>query len=152
MEKTIECLREMTKGRLWIVFGCGGDRDRAKRPIMGQIAATAGDVVVLTSDNPRSEAPEAILRDVEEGVKSVEIPQLSTESLARAGRGYIVRGDRREAIELALSCASPGDVVLIAGKGHETYQLVGDKVLHFDDREVVTEFFESRGHADHEEP
>jgi len=143
LEKALECLREMTRGRLWVVFGCGGDRDRRKRPLMGQVAARAGDLVVLTSDNPRSEVPEQILRDIEAGIKMERMPLLDPGDAFTAARGYVMEGDRRKAIEFALSRARPYDVILIAGKGHETYQLVGDKVLSFDDREVVVSCFNS---------
>ena len=142
LEKALECLREMTRGRLWVVFGCGGDRDRRKRPMMGKIAAALGDLVVLTTDNPRSEVPEQIISDIEAGIVIEEFPRVDPQSIFSARKGYLVEVDRKKAIELALSGARPYDVLLIAGKGHETYQLVGDQVLHFDDREVVLEYFE----------
>jgi UDP-N-acetylmuramoyl-L-alanyl-D-glutamate--2,6-diaminopimelate ligase len=110
------------------VFGCGGDRDRSKRPLMGAVAARLSDSVVLTSDNPRTEDPLAILAEIERGARG------------RQARAEVrVEPDRRKAIALALSLAGPEDVVLISGKGHETYQIVGERVLHFDDREVVRE-------------
>lgn len=123
---------EMLKtGRIITVFGCGGDRDRGKRPRMGRAAAQKSDVVFLTSDNPRTEDPVAILREVEVGVREV------------VGRGeaaslrYEVIPDRRHAIEAAVREARPGDMVLIAGKGHEDYQIIGTQRHHFDDREVA---------------
>jgi len=143
LEKTLECLREMTRGRLWVVFGCGGDRDRRKRPLMGQVAARFGDLVVLTSDNPRSEVPELILRDIEAGIKMERMPLLDADDFFTGAKGYMMEVDRRKAIHFVLSRAKPYDVILIAGKGHETYQLVGDQVLPFDDREVVMSYFNS---------
>jgi UDP-N-acetylmuramoyl-L-alanyl-D-glutamate--2,6-diaminopimelate ligase len=108
------------------VFGCGGDRDRTKRAPMGEAAASLSDFVVATSDNPRTEDPEAILRDVEEGLRS-------------SGRPYLKIVDRREAIRRAVAEARAGDIVVIAGKGHEDYQIVGAERRHFDDREVARE-------------
>jgi len=108
---------------LIVVFGCGGDRDRGKRPLMGETAARLGDLVVVTSDNPRSEDPRAIIDDIREGMDKEE-------GLAP----YRVEPDRRKAIRLALSLALPGDLVYIGGKGHETYQIIGDRRLSFDDR------------------
>lgn len=142
MEKALRCLREMTRNRLVVVFGCGGDRDRGKRPIMGEIAARMADLVVLTSDNPRSEVPEAIVDEIETGVRGCSFPRIELDGLPEGGRGYALELDRRKAIRLALSWASPGDVVFIGGKGHETYQIVGANVLPFDDRQVVKEFFD----------
>ncbi|MFC7748670.1 UDP-N-acetylmuramoyl-L-alanyl-D-glutamate--2,6-diaminopimelate ligase [Paenibacillus thermoaerophilus] len=123
----LNALREVARRRILTVFGCGGDRDRSKRPIMGEIAARYSDYVVVTSDNPRYEDPEAILRDIEPGILRVE---------GSAGR-YALVADRRAAIEKAVEMASPEDVVLIAGKGHETYQTVRGVSLPFDDREVA---------------
>jgi UDP-N-acetylmuramoyl-L-alanyl-D-glutamate--2,6-diaminopimelate ligase len=117
--------------RIITVFGCGGDRDRTKRPKMGQAAVEQSDVVVLTSDNPRTEDPMAILREVEVGVR---------EALQRRPHvAYRMIPDRREAISAAISEARSGDMVLIAGKGHEDYQIIGTKKIHFDDREVARE-------------
>lgn len=143
MEKCLTCLREMTKGRLLVVFGCGGDRDRGKRPLMGQIAAQLGDLVILTSDNPRSEDCEVILQDIEPGVKSVGLPFLAHASSMGEGKRYTIESDRKRAIELALFWAKPGDMVFIGGKGHETYQIIGGQVFPFDDRLVVRDYFES---------
>lgn len=144
MEKSIGCLKEMTKGRLIVVFGCGGDRDRTKRPLMGRVAADLADVVVLTSDNPRSEVPERIIEDIEAGVREAGIPRVDPLKSEGQGKGFTTEVDRRAAIHLALSVAAPGDVVFIGGKGHETYQIIGKQVLPFDDRKVVQEFFETR--------
>ena len=145
MEKSLNCLREMTPERLIVVFGCGGDRDRGKRPLMGGIAARLGDLVILTSDNPRSEVPEKILQDVEPGVLAEELPFVEPRDKSRPERGYTVEVDRKRAIELALSWARPGDVVFIGGKGHETYQIIGKQVFQFDDRQVVQAYFDNMG-------
>jgi UDP-N-acetylmuramoyl-L-alanyl-D-glutamate--2,6-diaminopimelate ligase len=128
----IEALRPFTPGRLVVVFGCGGDRDRGKRPIMGEIAARAADVVVITSDNPRSESAASILAAIEEGVR-----EGGGAPLGVSDRGYEVIEDRAEAIARAIDLAGEGDTVLIAGKGHETVQIIGDARLPFDDREVA---------------
>jgi UDP-N-acetylmuramoyl-L-alanyl-D-glutamate--2,6-diaminopimelate ligase len=117
--------------RLITLFGCGGDRDRGKRPKMGRAAVQYSDVVVLTSDNPRTEDPLAILREVEGGVREALQSRPAVE--------YHMIPDRREAIHTAVRLARPGDILLIAGKGHEDYQIVGTKKLHFDDREVARE-------------
>jgi UDP-N-acetylmuramoyl-L-alanyl-D-glutamate--2,6-diaminopimelate ligase len=130
LDQVIGALREVGRGRLTVVFGCGGDRDPGKRPLMGA-AASAADRVVLTSDNPRSEDPGAIIEAVLPGIPS------STD--------LVVEPDRRAAIAAALEGAGPGDVVLVAGKGHETTQTVGDLVLPFDDREVARELLRARG-------
>lgn len=143
MEKALACLREITAKRLIAVFGCGGDRDRGKRPIMGGTGAERADVVIITSDNPRTERPEDILDEIEEGVKRTGISALSPVEGRTASRGYIREADRRKAIELALGLARPGDIVFIGGKGHETYQIIGTRKYSFDDRLVVKEYFES---------
>lgn len=115
--------RPFTKNRIIVVFGCGGDRDKAKRPMMGQLADLHSDVAIVTSDNPRSESPERIVFDIMEGTSRRD--------------GIIPIVDRREAIAYALSVAKAGDTVLIAGKGHETYQIIGDKKIDFDEREII---------------
>jgi UDP-N-acetylmuramoyl-L-alanyl-D-glutamate--2,6-diaminopimelate ligase len=124
LEKVLKSAREITKGRLIVVFGCGGERDRTKRPVMGAVAARESDYAVITSDNPRSEDPAAIIQEIEAGMKGVE---------------HRVEVDRREAIRLALSQAKQGDTVVIAGKGHETYQTIGTTTQPFDDRLVAKE-------------
>ena len=155
LEKVLGAVRPLTRGKLITVFGCGGDRDRGKRPVMGEIAGRLSDITVLTSDNPRSESPMAILNEVEAGMCRTEVIKLSVSSLqSRAAetreprpetkRGYFVEADRRAAIEIALSIARPGDLVLIAGKGHEDYQILGRERIHFDDREVAREEAEER--------
>jgi UDP-N-acetylmuramoyl-L-alanyl-D-glutamate--2,6-diaminopimelate ligase len=135
LERVLATARKLTAGRLGVVFGCGGDRDRGKRPIMGEIAARLADRVWVTSDNPRSEPPEAIIDEVVVGVRRAGADQ------AR----YARQPDRRAAIAAALEWARPGDTVVIAGKGHETYQIVGSAVLPFDDRAVAREILQGRG-------
>jgi len=130
LEQALRALRETTRRSLIVVFGCGGGRDRGKRAEMGRIAADFADRVYLTSDNPRSEPPHAIIAEIEAGV---------------GARGHIVEEDRRAAIERAVREASPGDVVLIAGKGHETYQEIGSQKLPFDDVAVAREALAKRG-------
>jgi UDP-N-acetylmuramoyl-L-alanyl-D-glutamate--2,6-diaminopimelate ligase len=126
LRKLLEAARPLTRAKLWVVFGCGGERDRSKRPLMGMVAARLADRVVLTSDNPRGEDPEAIVREIQLGTKE------HTGSVE-------VEVDRRKAIARALSGAEAGDLVVIAGKGHEPYQIIGDRVIDFDDRNVVRE-------------
>jgi UDP-N-acetylmuramoyl-L-alanyl-D-glutamate--2,6-diaminopimelate ligase len=133
LENVLTALTTMIRRRLICLFGCGGDRDPAKRPEMGRIAATLSDVVVLTSDNPRSESPQAIIEMILPGIQAAGKPALPMPPDAQSG-GYIVEPDRRQAIALAICLAAPGDVVLIAGKGHETYQILSDRTIAFDDR------------------
>ena len=144
MEKALDCLREMSPKRLIAVFGCGGDRDRGKRPIMGKVAAAKADLVVITSDNPRTEVPEAILDEIEAGVKSTGIIRFDPSDPAPSGKCYTREIDRRKAIALALSYARPGDILFIGGKGHETYQIIGTTRYPFDDRLVVKEYYEKQ--------
>ena len=135
LERVLVTGRKLTAGRLGIVFGCGGDRDRGKRPIMGEIAARLADRVWITSDNPRSERPEVIIDEILAGVGRV----------AGAEGRWTADADRRAAIARALGWARAGDTVVIAGKGHETYQIVGGDVLPFDDRDVAREILRARG-------
>jgi UDP-N-acetylmuramoyl-L-alanyl-D-glutamate--2,6-diaminopimelate ligase len=130
LARLLETAREITPGRVIVVFGCGGDRDRTKRPLMGEAAVRASDFAVATSDNPRSEDPLAILQDVEPGLKRAG---------GIEGKTYQMISDRREAIRFALGMGKPGDTVLLAGKGHETYQIIGNESLPFDDRAVTRE-------------
>jgi len=122
LERALQALRPLTPGRVIVVFGCGGDRDRGKRPVMGRLAATLADLVVITSDNPRTEDPEAILSEIEQGMGGTPHERIT---------------DRRQAIARALQAARPGDTVLLAGKGHETYQVIGTEKQPFDEREIV---------------
>jgi UDP-N-acetylmuramoyl-L-alanyl-D-glutamate--2,6-diaminopimelate ligase len=131
LERVLATLKEVAEGRLFVVFGAGGDRDPGKRPLMGEVAARLADEVVVTSDNPRTEDPDAIIDAILEGV---------ARPVARVT-------DRREAIGHALERAEPGDVVLLAGKGHETYQVIGRETVPFDERKIVREWLEERGAA-----
>ncbi len=130
LENALAACRPFTRGRLICVFGCGGDRDRSKRPLMGAIAARLADQVVVTSDNPRTEDPQQILADVVAGIP--------------AGASLQVEGDRATAIAGAVTEARPGDLVLIAGKGHEDYQILGATKIHFDDREEAEKALRAR--------
>jgi UDP-N-acetylmuramoyl-L-alanyl-D-glutamate--2,6-diaminopimelate ligase len=122
LERALASVRPLTSGRVHCVFGCGGDRDTQKRPLMGAVCGRGADVRIVTNDNPRSEDPRAIAASVVDG-------------LDREGAPYVLELDRRAAIRLAVDGAAPGDVVLVAGKGHETYQVIGSVTTHFDDRE-----------------
>jgi UDP-N-acetylmuramoyl-L-alanyl-D-glutamate--2,6-diaminopimelate ligase len=133
----LKTLRANTSGRLLVTFGCGGDRDPLKRPIMGRHSAELADIVVLTTDNPRSEPPEHILEQIENGVREAGMQGLQAAALADSARGYHVEADRAAAIQLVVAAAQPGDTVLIAGKGHEKVQIVGQKRLPFDDIQVA---------------
>jgi UDP-N-acetylmuramoyl-L-alanyl-D-glutamate--2,6-diaminopimelate ligase len=132
LEKVLQTAREITPapGRVIVVFGCAGERDRTKRPLMGNAAGRLSDLAVLTSDNPRGEDPMAIIREVELGLREI------------AGANYRSIADRREAIRFALSAASTGDTLILAGKGHETYQVIGNQTFDFDDRIVVRELLD----------
>ncbi len=125
MRSLLEAIRELRPSRILLVFGAGGDRDKAKRPRMGEVAATLADRIFITSDNPRSEDPLAIIADIEKGF------------ISKGAKNYTIVPDRKEAIALALSAARNGDYVLIAGKGHEDYQIFKTKTIHFDDVEVI---------------
>lgn len=126
---TLKTARDLTTGKIITVFGCGGDRDKTKRAPMGEVAGKYSDFVIITSDNPRTENPLKILAEIEVGLKETSCP-------------YLTISDRRDAIHQAIAKANQGDVVLIAGKGHETYQIVGGDKFHFDDREIAREALE----------
>ena len=134
VENVLRAARPLTDGRLIVVLGCGGDRDRSKRPWMGRAATSNADLTVITSDNPRSEDPLAIIAEIEPGAKE-------------GGGRYVVEPDRRAAIGLAVAEAGAGDVVVIAGKGHETYQELADRTVAFDDRVVAAEALRAAGKA-----
>ena len=129
LENVLMTVKQFVKKDIFTVFGCGGDRDKTKRPIMGEIAARYSDKVIITSDNPRTEDPQTIINEIEEGVKKTEAFYRKIE-------------DRKEAILYALREAKAGDVVLIAGKGHENYQILKDRIIHFDDSEIVKEYLQ----------
>jgi UDP-N-acetylmuramoyl-L-alanyl-D-glutamate--2,6-diaminopimelate ligase len=132
--KTLLCLKPFVQGRLITVFGCGGDRDRGKRAEMGLIAGRESDVVFITSDNPRSEDPLAIVSEIEQGIRQSAMKKLESPLPAGIETGYFTEPNRREAIRRAISIARKRDLVLIAGKGHEDYQIIGRERKHFDDR------------------
>lgn len=124
LENLLRSVKDYCRGRVILVFGCGGDRDKTKRPIMGEIAVKYADFVIVTSDNPRTEDPMAIIRDILSGISGTKTP-------------YAVEEDRRRAIRVALRCARKYDMILLAGKGHETYQILGTTKVHLDEREEV---------------
>ncbi|MEB3749458.1 UDP-N-acetylmuramoyl-L-alanyl-D-glutamate--2,6-diaminopimelate ligase [Geobacillus icigianus] len=132
LENALKTVRQFAKRNVYVVIGCGGDRDRSKRPLMARAAVQFADLAIFTSDNPRSEDPKQILRDMEAGVE----PSMGA---------YVTISDRKEAIRYAVHNAQEGDVVLIAGKGHETYQIIGDDVIEFDDRAVARMALKERG-------
>lgn len=127
LENVIKSMKEVTTGRVVVLFGCGGDRDKTKRPIMGEIATTLADFTIITSDNPRTEVPGDIISDILEGVKAPK-------------SRYKVIEDRSEAIAFAIDSHMPGDVIILAGKGHETYQIIGKTKYHMDEREIVAKY------------
>jgi UDP-N-acetylmuramoyl-L-alanyl-D-glutamate--2,6-diaminopimelate ligase len=131
LENILNAVRELTSRRVILIFGCGGNRDKGKRPIMGKIGGTLSDYCFITSDNPRKEEPMSIIEDIEKGIADTDCK-------------YEKIADRRRAIFRALSIAEAGDTVVVAGKGHEDYQIIGDRYMDFDDVEVVKEFFEER--------
>jgi len=125
----LECLQEIKKRRIITVFGCGGDRDRTKRPKMAQVCEEYSDVSIVTSDNPRSEDPSAIVKEIIQGF---------------CKNNYIVELDRRNAIQKAIDLAEPDDLILIAGKGHEAYQVFAHKTIEFDDRKVAAQICQNK--------
>ena len=144
LERALQTLRPLTRGRLLVVFGCGGDRDPTKRPVMGEAAVRLGDLAIVTSDNPRTEDPGRIVQMVLEGVHRAGGRELAPQALAGAARGYLAEVDRRTAIRHAVAAAQPGDTLIIAGKGHEDYQILGTQKIHFDDREEAGAAFAAR--------
>jgi|LSQX01.1.fsa_nt_gb UDP-N-acetylmuramoyl-L-alanyl-D-glutamate--2,6-diaminopimelate ligase len=134
LENILTTVKGYAPGRVVCVFGCGGDRDRTKRSVMGEISGKLADFTIITSDNPRTEEPETIIKDIEEGIKSTNA-------------AYIKIVDRKEAIRYAMTNAKPKDIILLAGKGHETYIILKDKTIHFDEREVIQEILSDIGKA-----
>lgn len=132
LENILSTVKGFVKGRLISVFGCGGDRDRSKRPLMGEISGRIADFTIITSDNPRTEEPSRILADIEEGIRKTD------------GK-YIVIEDRTEAIRYAMKTAQKDDIIVLSGKGHETYQIFRDKTIHYDEREVVENILREAG-------
>ncbi len=135
LENVLKAVRGFAKGRVIALFGCGGDRDKTKRPIMGGIAARLADTVIVTSDNPRTESPSAIIADIVDGMIGTQTP-------------YVVIESRIEAIRFAMDHAQSGDVIVLAGKGHETYQIIGGDKRHLDEREIVAEYLKEKKQAD----
>lgn len=142
LESLLNAVREAAQGNVITLFGCGGERDRTKRPKMGAAAVKGSDIVILTTDNPRTEDPLVIIAEIEEGMRSAGA---RVSSLAEAHHGvpgktpYLIIPDRADAIKSAIALARPGDAVVLAGKGHETYQIAGEHKIHFDDREIARE-------------
>jgi UDP-N-acetylmuramyl-tripeptide synthetase len=136
LENVLSVLKTLTSGRLITIFGCGGDRDRDKRPLMGAVAGRLSDLVVLTSDNPRTELPGDILADIVRGTVTTQPQAYGADELGDgfSAKGYVVEPDRRKAIMLGLDVAGQGDTVVIAGKGHEPYQIIGETTIPFDDK------------------
>ena len=126
LQNILNTFKECPKNRLVVLFGCGGDRDRTKRPKMGMVAARLADYVIVTSDNPRTEEPAAIMNDILEGMKDIPTPKKVIEN-------------RIQAINFAVANARTGDIIILAGKGHETYQIIGHDTIHLDEREVIAE-------------
>ncbi|HNX90626.1 MAG TPA: UDP-N-acetylmuramoyl-L-alanyl-D-glutamate--2,6-diaminopimelate ligase [Candidatus Omnitrophota bacterium] len=133
LERTLRCMRSLSEKKLIAVFGCGGNRDRTKRPVMGKLAAEICDQVYVTSDNPRNERPEDIINEIEKGMTGK--------------KNYSLITKREDAIAKAIKLASQGDIIVIAGKGHENYQIIGEKMLHFDDKEVASLVLREMGYA-----
>jgi UDP-N-acetylmuramoyl-L-alanyl-D-glutamate--2,6-diaminopimelate ligase len=133
LDRLLDAASSLKQGKIITVFGCGGDRDRGKRPLMGGAVERKSDIAIVTSDNPRTEDPMSIIEDIKKGL---------------TGDNHFVVPDRREAIFMAIEMASPGDIVLIAGKGHEDYQILGSRTVHFDDREVASEALDNLKKAD----
>ena len=127
LQKLLDAAGALKKGRIITVFGCGGDRDRTKRPLMGRVVEQGSDIAIVTSDNPRTEDPLAVIDDIKAGL---------------TGENHLVVPDRKNAIYRAVRMAMPEDIVLIAGKGHEDYQILGQETIHFDDREIAMEALE----------
>jgi len=136
LRRVLQTLKEVTKGRLMVVFGCGGERDKEKRPLMGEVALMKADYSIITSDNPRSEDPQKIIEEIEEGIKRRG---------GREGKDYLKIKDRKEAIKKAIQMMKDGDVLLVAGKGHEKVQIFKERVIKFNDREVIQEILNSKG-------
>jgi UDP-N-acetylmuramoyl-L-alanyl-D-glutamate--2,6-diaminopimelate ligase len=136
LEKALKTLKPFAQGRLITLFGCGGDRDKGKRPEMGKVAGGLSDLVILTSDNPRRENPADIVEEIEPGVREAGLRRIGS-NLSRKDRGYRIVLDRRKAIRDAINAATGKDIVLIAGKGHERYQIIGNRRVRFDDVEEV---------------
>ena len=137
LDKVLSTVCRLKPRRVLVVFGCGGDRDKSKRPAMAAVAIRHADLAIITTDNPRSEDPATIIDEIEAGCRKAGGRSLSRDELGGMDKGYFIEHDRRRAIELAVSLLQPGDLLLVAGKGHEDYQIIGSERLHFDDREQL---------------
>lgn len=140
LKNVLKTVCSLTLGRVVCVFGCGGDRDKTKRPLMGEIAGKLADLVVITSDNPRSEDPQSIISEIISGLYQVMPTVYNPSEITKefTGPAYVVEADRQRAIELSIKISRQNDIILIAGKGHETYQILGDQTIHFDDYEIAS--------------
>jgi UDP-N-acetylmuramoyl-L-alanyl-D-glutamate--2,6-diaminopimelate ligase len=146
LQNVLAALRPLTRNRLRVVFGCGGDRDKTKRSRMAQVAQTLADVIYVTSDNPRTENPATIIEEIVAGFGAdAELTRAARVSALGGVKPVIVETDRRKAIQRAIGEAQPGDVVLLAGKGHENYQIIGTEKRHFDDVEEARAAITSDG-------
>jgi len=137
LSSILKTLSKRAPARLITVFGCGGDRDRTKRAPMGKMACRYSDIAIVTSDNPRTESPDAIVTDIIKGIKEDNIPELDPNHLISGQKGYIGQVDRAKALELAVRISRPNDIIVAAGKGHETYQVTNSGTIHFDDMEEL---------------
>jgi UDP-N-acetylmuramoyl-L-alanyl-D-glutamate--2,6-diaminopimelate ligase len=147
LDNVLRTLAELSTGRIITVFGCGGDRDRGKRPMMGAVAGKQSDLSIVTSDNPRTEDPDAIMMEIRSGIMTCGIREYDVEELAGGlvEKGFILIKSRHDAIRLAVRLARPGDIILLAGKGHEEYQIIGSERFYFDDREEAATAFQEVG-------
>jgi len=147
LRRVLQNLTALKKKRIITVFGCGGNRDRGKRPLMGEAAVSYSDLTIVTSDNPRLEDPLEIIREIETGIDQQKIQKIDSSNPAAAGavQSYTVIPDREKAIEAAIEAASPGDIILIAGKGHEDYQIIGATKIPFDDRQTAAHALQMKG-------
>ncbi len=134
LRNALETIRRFVNGRLILIFGCGGERDRTKRPIMGEIGSRLADILIITSDNPRMEEPIKIIEDILVGVRRGPLKEIGIEDIRKGMKGYVVIEDRKKAIRYGVSLLRRGDILLIAGKGHENYQIIGRSTIPFDDR------------------
>lgn len=144
LEKALETLKSLNPSRLICLFGCGGDRDTSKRPVMGRVAGTHADLAIVSSDNPRTENPQQIIADILPGLDEVGCREVTRQQALTGAAGYLVVEDRAEAIRFAVQLLTPGSLLLVAGKGHEDYQIIGRDKIHFDDREELLTALERR--------
>lgn len=146
LRRVLQNLSAFKKRKIVTVFGCGGDRDRGKRPLMGKAAVSFSDMTIVTSDNPRTENPLAIIGEIEKGIREIPVNKISPETLNNESdeKSYTIIPDRKKAIEKAVSLAAPSDIVLVAGKGHENYQIIGQARMPFDDRKIAKTALKNR--------